>query len=180
MTRISAWRLPTISLLLTGLFLVQVPHADARFQRRQGGVTVAFDGQCEDLIANQIQSARRELLIAIFIMTSQRLENLVVTAAQRGVTVRVKYDVNQASHRSMQRALTRFEELGIECVPITLRRTGASMHHKFMVIDGLRVITGSYNFTAMAQSANYENCVLIESQQVARDFADIFETIADR
>ncbi len=156
------------------------PPADARFQRRQGNITAAFDGDCEDLIANQIQSARRELLVAIFIMTSQRLENLIVTAAQRGVTVRVKYDVNQASHASMQRVLGRFEEAGIECVPISLRRSGSSMHHKFIVVDGLRVITGSYNFTAMAANFNYENCVLIESMQVARQFADVFDAIEDR
>lgn len=178
--RIGKKTVAVVVLVLVPLFLAPVQTADARFARRNAWVSVAFDGDCEDLLANQIQSARRELLIAIFIMTSQRLENLVATAAQRGVTVRVKYDVNQASHRSMQRALKRFEEVGIECVPITLQRTGSSMHHKFIVVDELRVVTGSYNFTAMAAGWNYENCVLIESQQVARDYKAIFESIEDR
>ncbi len=166
-------------LLLLPFFVVPVDVAEGR-SRQHGFITTAFDGSCEDLIANQIQSARRELLIAIFIMTSQRLENLVATAAQRGVTVRVKYDVNQARHDSMQRALKRFEEAGIECVPIEMSRTGASMHHKFIVIDGLRVITGSYNFTAMAAGWNYENCVLIESQPIAQEYQAVFESIESR
>ncbi len=169
-----------VVLILVPLFMVPVQTADARFSKKHGFITAAFDGDCEDLVANQIQSARRELLIAIFIMTSQRLESLVATAAQCGVMVRVKYDVNQASHRSMQRALKRFEEVGIECVPITLKRTGSSMHHKFIVVDELRVVTGSYNFTAMAAGWNYENCVLIESQPIAREYKAIFESIEDR
>ena len=169
-----------VALLVVPLFMASVQTADARFRKQHGFITAAFDGDCEDLVANQIQSARRELLIAIFIMTSQRLENLVATAAGRGVTVRVKYDVNQARHASMQRALKRFEEAGIECVPITMSRTGASMHHKFMVVDGLRVITGSYNFTAMAAGWNYENCILIESQPIAREYQAIFESIESR
>ncbi len=178
--RIRSRSIALMAILLAIPFIWPVQTADARFQKRQGWVTAAFDGDCENLIADQIQSARRELLIAIFIMTSQRLENLVATAAQRGVTVRVKYDINQARHASMQRALKRFEEVGIECTPIEMTRTGASMHHKFIVIDGLRVITGSYNFTAMAAGWNYENCILIESQPIAREFQQIFESIESR
>ncbi len=166
--------------ILAGVLALPASVAEARFTRRNAFITVAFDGDCEQIIANQIQSARRELLIAIYSMTSQRLEDLVVRAAQRGVTVRMKYDAGQAAHASMQRVIARFEEAGIECVPISLRRSRASMHHKFIVVDGLRVVTGSANFSQMAADSNFENCVLIENQQVARDFADVFESIEDR
>jgi mitochondrial cardiolipin hydrolase len=164
--------------LLAGLLLIQT--ADARFVKRPGFVTAAFDGDCEKLIADQIQSARRELLVAIYIMTRPRIGNLIVAAHQRGVNVRIKYDVNQAKLESMQAVIEQFDKHGIECKPITLERSGASMHNKFIVVDGLRVITGSYNFTAMANSFNYENCLLIESSQTAKEFSDVFETIADR
>lgn len=165
--------------LLIGL-AVPAHLADAKFTKRHGYIVTAFDGDCETLIANQVQSARRELLVAIYIMTRDRIGNVILTAHQRGVKVRVKYDIGQAKNESMQKIIKSFEERGIECVPITLSRAGASMHNKFIVIDGLRVITGSYNFTAMANSYNYENCLLIESPQVAKDFADIFETIVSR
>lgn len=164
---------------LLGCFLFSVQLVEAR-SKKHGFITAAFEGNCEDLVASQIQSARRELLVAIYIMTSQRLENLITTAAQRGVTVRVKYDINQASHSSMQRVLKSFEEAGIEVVPIEMERAGASMHNKFVVVDGLRVVTGSYNFTAMAAGFNYENCLLVESQPVARQYAEVFEAIESR
>jgi len=163
-------------LILLGALLA-LP-VDAKFTKRPGFITAAFDGDCETLIANQIQSARRELLVAIYIMTRPRIASLIVAAHQRGVKVRIKYDVNQATHASMQEVIKLFEKHSIECVPITMKRSGASMHNKFIVIDGLRVITGSYNFTAMANSFNYENCLLIESSQ--KEFADVFEVIKDR
>lgn len=169
-----------IGVCLLSFFLLPAQVVEARLDKKHGFVSAAFEGDCESLVAGQIQSARRELLVAIYIMTSKRLENLITTAAQRGVTVRVKYDVNQASHSSMQRVLKSFEEAGIEAVPIVLKRSGASMHNKFVVVDGLRVVTGSYNFTEMAASFNYENCVLIESQAIARQYTDIFEAIESR
>jgi phosphatidylserine/phosphatidylglycerophosphate/cardiolipin synthase-like enzyme len=170
-----------LTLLVAGVLLIPAGHVtEAKFTKRPGFITTGFDGDCETLIANQLQSARRELLVATYIMTRPRIAGLIVTAHQRGVKVRVKYDVNQAKLDSMRAIIDDFEKRGIECVPITLKRSGASMHNKFIVIDGLRVITGSYNFTSMAESFNYENCLLIESQQTAQEFAAIFEAITDR
>ncbi len=169
-----------LAILLFICLTSAAPQADAKFTKRHGYIVTGFDGDCEQLIANQIQSARRELLVAIYIMTRDRIGNLILTAHQRGVKVRVKYDIGQAKNKSMQKIIKSFEDRGIECVPITLSRAGASMHNKFIVIDGLRVITGSYNYTAMAHGHNYENCLLIESPQVAQDFADVFETIVSR
>lgn len=170
-----------LTLLVAAALLMPIGNdSEAKFTKRPGFVTTAFDGDCETLIAKQLQSARRELLIATYIMTRPRLAGLILTAHQRGVHVRVKYDVNQARLDSMQAIIKDFEKQGIECVPITLKRSGASMHNKFIVIDGLRVITGSYNFTSMAESFNYENCLLIESQLTAKEFTTVFESITDR
>lgn len=168
------------TVVLLGALLLPTHVPAARTPKRTGFVTIAFDGDCEGLIADQIQSARRELLVAIYVMTSARITRLIITAHQRNVNVRIKYDVEQAKYSSMQKVIAEFEKRGIECVPITLKRSGASMHNKFIVIDGLRVITGSYNYTAMAHAHNYENCLLIESQQAAQDFAAVFDAIVDR
>ena len=52
---------------------------------------------------------------------------------------------------------------------------GARMHHKFLVIDfdrpTARVYTGSYNFSATADSKNGENLLLIRDRRVAVSFA---------
>ena len=57
---------------------------------------------------------------------------------------------------------------------------GNMMHHKFMVLgdsDGWRVlINGSYNFTENAKG-NEENIMVIECEDTARQFADVFSGI---
>jgi phosphatidylserine/phosphatidylglycerophosphate/cardiolipin synthase-like enzyme len=51
------------------------------------------------------------------------------------------------------------------------------MHHKVMVIDGERTITGSFNFTDAAQQQNDENVLLIDDQSVAALYATEFERV---
>jgi len=45
------------------------------------------------------------------------------------------------------------------------------MHHKFAVIDGKVLLTGSFNWTASAEHLNYENLLVFHSKEIA----DIFE-----
>ena len=46
----------------------------------------------------------------------------------------------------------------------------AIAHNKVIVIDGRTVITGSFNFTASADTRNAENVVVLESADVAAWF----------
>ncbi len=153
---------------------------EAQRTRQHGFITPAFDGDCLGLLVDAIQQARREVLVATYYLTHTRIQDALITAANRGANVRIKYEASTASHQTMRQILDRLEERGMEVTRIKMSRSGASMHHKFVVIDQLRVFTGSYNFTVMASRHNYENCVLIESQAVAQDFASVFEQIVSR
>jgi phosphatidylserine/phosphatidylglycerophosphate/cardiolipin synthase-like enzyme len=44
-------------------------------------------------------------------------------------------------------------------------------HNKVMVIDGLIVITGSFNFTKAAEESNAENLLVIDDAQLAEKYA---------
>ncbi len=51
------------------------------------------------------------------------------------------------------------------------------MHHKFAVIDGAVVITGSFNWTAQAVKNNQENILFLENEKVAKLYKDEFERL---
>ena len=51
------------------------------------------------------------------------------------------------------------------------------MHHKFMVVDGRRLATGSYNWTASAENWNRENLLVFDSPGLASKFLDEFRAI---
>jgi phosphatidylserine/phosphatidylglycerophosphate/cardiolipin synthase-like enzyme len=50
-------------------------------------------------------------------------------------------------------------------------------HHKFAVVDAGTVITGSYNWSARGDGANYENLVVIRDAALAGRFAEEFERL---
>lgn len=51
------------------------------------------------------------------------------------------------------------------------------MHHKFCIIDNLKVITGSYNWTVKARRYNKENIVCIEDEKIVLEFNSEFENL---
>ena len=51
------------------------------------------------------------------------------------------------------------------------------MHHKVIIIDQKIVITGSYNFTAAAETTNDENVVIIFSPEVAAQYLQEFQRV---
>ena len=53
------------------------------------------------------------------------------------------------------------------------------MHHKFAVVDGDVVATGSYNWTNNADFNNDENLVILHSEAVASDYAAEFLRVWD-
>ena len=51
------------------------------------------------------------------------------------------------------------------------------MHNKYTVIDRTIVMTGSYNWTNKASTANQENVVVLENKPLANKFAEHFDRI---
>ncbi|MBF0412358.1 MAG: hypothetical protein HQK70_06575 [Desulfamplus sp.] len=62
----------------------------------------------------------------------------------------------------------------------TLNIENASMHHKFIVIDDITTITGSFNWTHSAQKKNYENIVIIKDSVVTEQYKNEFDRIRQR
>ena len=53
------------------------------------------------------------------------------------------------------------------------------MHHKVMIVDGVIVITGSYDWTETAETYNDENLIVISSSQIASVYEEEFSRIWD-
>jgi mitochondrial cardiolipin hydrolase len=67
--------------------------------------------------------------------------------------------------------IERFAKVGI---PIRIDRTEAHMHHKFALIDGKFVVTGSYNWTRSAAIYNMENVLVTSEAGVIEAYAREF------
>lgn len=119
-----------------------------------------------------LDGARGEVRVAIYAFTRAELAAAVIRAHARGVNVVVKMDrQNAAAPRS---AWTSLRKAG---VPVMLSTGPGNLHHKFAVIDGCLVITGSYNWIERAETVNHENLVMLDEPALARGFVAEWERI---
>jgi phosphatidylserine/phosphatidylglycerophosphate/cardiolipin synthase-like enzyme len=127
----------------------------------------------EDRIAREIRAAEHDVCVAMFHFTSDRLLRALADRRRAGVAVAVLLDASQADDDLLDRL--RAADLSVRRV--TPRDEGARFHHKFSVIDGKTVITGSYNWTILGDIANHENVLILRNEGTARAYRDEFERV---
>ncbi|EKT1335109.1 phospholipase D family protein [Salmonella enterica] len=110
------------------------------------------------LILSGIEDAQRNIDVAAYSFTSKPVATALVAAQKRGVSIRVVADKKANSDK-----YTAVTFLANKGASVRLNGQYAAMHHKFMVIDGDMVQTGSFNYTASAVSRNAENALLIRN-----------------
>jgi phosphatidylserine/phosphatidylglycerophosphate/cardiolipin synthase-like enzyme len=111
-----------------------------------------------------------KLDIAIYIFTDDQIGDAVLAADQNGVAIRIFTDSERACSRGSE-----ISRLADEGIPVRVDDHAGEMHHKFAVINNQTVITGSYNWSAKADERNWENLLVIQSYEIAADYAANFD-----
>ena len=118
-----------------------------------------------------LRRASLSLDVAVFSITDNDIADTLVAAMRRGVAVRVISDDEQVKQQGSD--ILRLQAAG---VPVKVDSSPAfHMHHKFVVIDGLLVATGSYNWTQQAHTGNQENLLVAEDAGAVAEYQDSFE-----
>jgi phosphatidylserine/phosphatidylglycerophosphate/cardiolipin synthase-like enzyme len=95
----------------------------------------------------------------------QLFNNAIVRAKQRGVEI--KAVVWRKGIADI------IEKLGIKVKWIGQSRM---LHVKMMIIDNKIIILGSHNYTKTAFDLNFEASVIIDDENIAKEFTDFFES----
>ena len=119
------------------------------------------EGSAQKLVLSTIDAATSSIRVAAYVFTSPDVTRALVAAKQRGVDVAVVADhrsnLEEARSTAGRHALTLLAKAGI---PTRTVKSYPIHHDKFMVVDGMAVETGSFNFTAAAKS-NSENALVV-------------------
>lgn len=118
-------------------------------------------------VVQLIDGAHRSLDIAMYSFSDANIMDALERAVGRGVSIRMIYDGASVDHTSPSGTTSaRLEEMGIE-----VRWVNKVMHHKFMIVDGVResldgaaesiVVTGSANWSNSAATRYDENTVIV-------------------
>jgi phosphatidylserine/phosphatidylglycerophosphate/cardiolipin synthase-like enzyme len=129
---------------------------------------------CASIIVSLIDSARRSVLVAAFWFyrdhIGDQIADALIRAHRRGVEVRVVIEAANVKGSEYQK----LKDAGVS---VRLDGNPYLMHHKFVVVDGEAVITGSYNFHAHAEEYNDENLLVIFDERIAALYAQEFERV---
>lgn len=132
-------------------------------------------GDSLKLVLNAINSARASILVAAYSFTSKPISLALLEAHRRGLSIKVVAD-----EKSNRQAYSAARFLANQGVPVRLNSRYAIHHHKFMVIDGEHLETGSFNYSAAAAEKNAENVVVLwhvkpMAQQYAREWQRLWD-----
>ncbi|PJI10288.1 hypothetical protein CUB90_03690 [Clostridium sp. CT7] len=118
-----------------------------------------------------MNTAEHTLDIAIYSITKPNIVNSIITAKQRGLTVRLITDAKESQSKFESEELTRLKNAGI---PIKINTHTGLMHLKVTIADNQIVTTGSYNYTNDATYKNDEVLVVLNDSVTAKQFESEF------
>jgi phosphatidylserine/phosphatidylglycerophosphate/cardiolipin synthase-like enzyme len=155
------------------------PALPGRAPAAEGAVAILFTapdspsagtyrGGPDEALREAIDEASETIDLAVYDFNLWSLRDALLRAADRGVRVRVVTD----SDNILRPEVAELEEAGI---PVLGDRREPLMHHKFTVIDGDEVWSGSMNYTVTDAYLNDNNLIRIRSAELAASYTREFE-----
>lgn len=152
------------------LKIIERLENDASFETIQE-INAHFDGIQQQII-EEINKAQHLIWVAVAWFTNKKLFNRLAHRKYEGLTVELILlddSINRNSGIEYDKYLTVHW--------VNKEKFDKKMHNKFCVIDLKTCITGSYNWTTMAEYKNKENISIIKDAKTAGDYATEFTKI---
>jgi mitochondrial cardiolipin hydrolase len=127
---------------------------------------------CRNAIIQQLNEAKKQLKICVFTISDDAITESILKAHRRGVSVMVLTDNDKSFDLGSD--IQQISRAGIE---VKMDRTTDHMHHKFMIIDGSALLTGSYNWTRSAARVNHENIIVTREDGMVKSFLREFDKL---
>jgi len=127
-----------------------------------------YRGGPDAVLADAIDSAQYSVDVAIYHLDLWSIRDALIRAHRRGVRVRLIVE----SDYHVEAEIAELEQAGIEVIGDMREHL---MHHKFVVLDGMQVWTGSMNFTVRGAYINNNNLLAVRSSELAHWYTQEFE-----
>jgi phosphatidylserine/phosphatidylglycerophosphate/cardiolipin synthase-like enzyme len=171
---------------------VRVGSATVAVQFSPATAKTPWQQSSNGLIGRTLASSSKSVNLALFVFSAQELANTLEAKSQQGVGIRALVDSSfvyrpySEAMDMMGGSLLQNCKLEVENRPWSKPLTAVGMpklpagdrlHHKFGVVDGKTVITGSHNWSEAANRANDETLLVVESPTVAAHFEREFDRL---
>lgn len=126
------------------------------------------DQNCDEKLKKFILSAKESLDVAIFEINDQKIIDAIIEQAYK---VKVRMVINRKL-RNNPEALAQFKA---NKMFVRVGKQKGIMHNKFVIVDGKRLETGSFNFTNGAANSNQENQLYLSTPGVVEQYKERFQ-----
>jgi len=151
-----------IALLVFATLFPPSSAAEPAEQARRAEVAFSPEGGAEALVLRVLGASRKSIRLAAYSFTSSTVLRALLEARRRGVDVAVVVDLesNVLEDRSgkARAALNLLVNAGVATRTVG---TYAVHHDKFIVVDGVHLQTGSFNYSRAAARENSENVLVL-------------------
>ncbi len=127
---------------------------------------------CFDMILKELSTAKRSVKIAMFAFSDNRIAHYLKILSSKGVNIKIIADRewNISSIYSDVEEMSRYTDMRFDGCQ-------ALLHEKFVIIDDRLLLTGSYNYTASAQSRNDEFLIKTSDIYLLERFISHFDRL---
>jgi phosphatidylserine/phosphatidylglycerophosphate/cardiolipin synthase-like enzyme len=160
--------LSVLALALFGVSLVGASAADC-----QVAAHFSSQGSIVKAVIESIRGVNERLTLALYGFDNSDLADELLQLVKKKVTVRVKVDTARSASKKIVALIDKLKAGGVEVQTVA---PGGRNHNKFAIIDGKRVLTGSYNWTLKSES-NWENLLVLDCPELAKAYESEWERI---
>lgn len=125
-------------------------------------------GGTKQVLVEELKKATKSIRVMAFSMTDKDMLQVMIDKKKAGLKVEAVFDECLVPQYSIY--------WGLRSAGINTYKDGnqALMHHKVMIIDDETVVTGSFNFSKSADEGNNENCLIVKSAPIAKQYYSEF------
>jgi len=125
-----------------------------------------------DFVIKTLKSAQKDLKICMFTISDDPIAETVAGCHKMGIQVRIITDDGKIFDKGSD--IYSLDRMGIKIKIDTFR---SLMHHKFVIIDNKKLITGSYNWTRTGSDVNNENVLVTTNGPIVKAYKKEFKRL---
>ena len=171
---------------------VQLGEVSIKVQFSPSSPSLPWEQTTNGLIGKTLSQASDSIEMALFVFSDQPLVNLLDTQRQKGAKIQALIEPSFMFRPYSEGLDMLGVSLGDTCKPDPNNRPwqnpittvgvprlppGDLLHHKFGIVDGQTVITGSHNWTKAANQGNDETLLVIHSPVVVAHYQREFDRL---
>lgn len=131
-----------------------------------------YTSNIQERLIENLNEAEDSILIAMAWFTNNKIKDCLIALKRinPSLIIEIVVDDNMVNNSYFLDYRDKFKEVNIE-IKANIKNT--FLHHKFVIIDRKKIITGSYNFTNKANK-NLENIIVVNSEFISSYYSRIF------